>query len=173
MNYSFIKVRPKPLIGFFSFLWLLFIGFCCFIVILVSLYFYISIHNLEKSTERLKLELNTIQTDILDIKTQILTLEEKKIIYDDINSSNTLCHKSIKNLFDLVPDSIVLSEVFIDKTNLHIKGTTPTKDVFNTLLRAPLKSIFTVSTTSFYQLDNGYYNFASINTLDTNEGFNE
>lgn len=173
MNYSFLHAKPKPLISFFSVLWLLFIGICASIVIIVAVYFYATVGFLKDDMINLSEDLTNIQANILSTKEKILNLEGKKLIYDDINSSNTLCYKSIKNLFDLVPDSIVLNEVVMDSNNLTLKGTTPTKDVFNTLLQAPLKSIFTVSTTSFYQLDNGYFNFTSINMLEKNEGFNE
>lgn len=173
MNYSFLVVKPKPIISLISVLWLVFIGFCSVVVFCVAIYFYFATSSLQNNIDSLKEDLKTIQSNILKTKNDIITLEEKKAIYDNINSSNTLSYKSMKNLFDLVPDSIVLSEVYMDSKNLNLKGMTPTKEVFNTLLQTPLKSIFTITTTSFYQLENGYFNFTSINALESNEGFNE
>ena len=41
------------------------------------------------------------------------------------------------------------------------------------LLASPLKSIFTTSHTSFFQLENGWLNFVSTSKIDNPEGYNE
>ncbi|MDO5045708.1 hypothetical protein, partial [Campylobacter sp.] len=100
-------------------------------------------------------------------------LKEQRDLANEIFASNTILKQSLNNLFDLVPDSITLNEVSMSKNSLIIKGVTPNKDTYNMLLLAPLKSIFSTSNTTFYQLQNGWLNFISTNKIDNSEGYNE
>jgi hypothetical protein len=100
-------------------------------------------------------------------------LLRQKSLGEEIFSSNILLKDSMKNLFDLVPDQITLSRVIIKKDSLIIYGKTPTKDSFNFLLSAPLKSIFSTSNTMFYLTSQGWYNFVSTNKITTTDGFSE
>ena len=72
-----------------------------------------------------------------------------------------------------MPDSVTLNNVFLDKNLLIIKGVTPSKDTYQLLMEAPLKSIFSSSSTTFYQMPNGWLNFISTNKIENSEGFNE
>ncbi|MBT0881490.1 hypothetical protein, partial [Campylobacter sp. 2018MI27] len=106
-------------------------------------------------------------------RNEIILNKEYIALVSDIQASNINLKKSIKNLFDLVPDSIVLNEVLMEQKSLLIKGITPTKEIYNNLLQTPLQSIFETSKTNFIQLNSGWYNFVSINTIENSEGFNE
>jgi hypothetical protein len=86
----------------------------------------------------------------------------------DIYHKNAILNKSLMNLFNLVPDGVTLKSVHMEEYMLKVKGLTPTKDRFKLLFEAPLKSIFAVSNTTFYQLPNGWYNFVSINKNSPN-----
>ena len=100
-------------------------------------------------------------------------LLRQKSLGEEIYTRNILLKESMKNLFDLVPDKITLNRVIIKKDSLIIYGKTPTKDTFNFLLSAPLKSIFSSSNTMFYLTKNGWYNFVSTNKITTTDGFSE
>ena len=77
--------------------------------------------------------------------------------------------ESIKNLFDLVPDRIVLSEADLKERSLVLYGITPNKEVYEFLLQAPLRSIFHRTYSSFYPMENGWYRFVSTNFLEDEE----
>jgi hypothetical protein len=78
---------------------------------------------------------------------------------------------SIANLFDLVPERITLSKAKLLKNGLVLQGITPTKDVYNFMLQAPLRSIFQKTYSSFYPASNGWLYFVSKNYMDEeNEG---
>jgi hypothetical protein len=49
---------------------------------------------------------------------------------------------------------------------LILYGETPTKDIYEFMLQAPLRSIFHHTYTSFYPTQNGWYNFVSTNYLE-------
>jgi len=100
-------------------------------------------------------------------------LKQRRDSANEIAASNAVLKQSLRNLLDLVPSSITLTEISMDKSSLIVKGTTPSRDIYNMLLATPLKSIFSTSNTSFYQLDNGWLNFVSTNKTDNLEGKNE
>ena len=84
---------------------------------------------------------------------------------ENIYTKNSIVKDSIHNLFDLVPDKIVLSSVELGRYSLIMYGRTPTKDMYNFRLHAPLRSLFHESYSSFYPAKNGWYFFVSKNYL--------
>ncbi|MGG7048252.1 MULTISPECIES: hypothetical protein [unclassified Campylobacter] len=173
MSYSFIKPELRPILSTFSRLWLFLIG--VLFALLVVLNFFIIYKNYDiaqriqnYTSEQTRLTQESNHIDELDANLTA-KIEAAKGIY----SSNNLLKQSLHNLYDLVPDSITLEEVTMDRASLIIRGITPTKDVFNQLLASPLRSIFTTSNTSFYQIKNGWYGFVSTNKLEKSEGYNE
>lgn len=173
MIYSFKEPKLKPLLNKFNKLCFAFWILIIFVIIITAIYIKVkqeimlsdSIKAKNKSDETIEL--------MLKYKNELQSNKDYIALVNDIESSNINLKKSIKNLFDLVPDSIVLSEVLMEQKSLLIKGVSPTKEVYNNLLQTPLQSIFETSKTNFIQLENGWYNFVSINTIENSEGFNE
>jgi hypothetical protein len=87
-------------------------------------------------------------------------------IAEQVMTENTVMKESIRNLFDLVPDTITLSRAELDEKSLILYGITPNKDTYEYMLHAPLRSIFNRTYTSFYPAENGWYRFVSSNYLD-------
>lgn len=172
-RYSLIKPSKKPLLSLFSKIWLILIGSIFILLLILNLFLIFKNHSLENNIENLKKNYETISQEI--VKTDEITaqLQERRAWANEIFASNSVLKQSLNNLFDLVPDSITLNEVTMQKNSLIIKGVTPNKDTYNMLLLAPLKSIFNTSNTTFYQLKNGWLNFISTNKIDNSEGYNE
>ncbi|MCF6172422.1 MAG: hypothetical protein L3J44_01320 [Campylobacteraceae bacterium] len=173
VRYSFIQPRKKHLFSMFSKIWILFIAFISFLLIAFGIFLLIKIALYKKdivstNNQRIALEKQIDQKD-----NYMEYLLRQKSLGEDIYSRNTLLKDSIRNLFDLVPDQITLKQVIIKKDSLIIYGKTPTKDTFNFLLSAPLKSIFSTSNTMFYLTKQGWYNFVSTNKITTTDGFSE
>jgi len=165
-SYSFIKPRKKH---FFKKLIKIWIGyhiatFLIMILVAIGLSFKISQMNsmeLEYTTKREEL---LKEIEAVDAK---LTLVQKEHVFaSDVFSQNELLKESIKNLFELIPDQITLTNVEMQKDTLILKGMTPSREVYNFLLSVPLKSIFTYSKANFYMTQNGWYNFVSVNKLE-------
>ncbi|MBE2983999.1 hypothetical protein CCAL9344_07785 [Campylobacter sp. RM9344] len=173
MTFSFITPEPRPILSLFSKLWLTLIGSVFFVLLLVNLLIIYKNYSLATNTKDLFAEQTSLSEKIVHADEVWATLTTRISAATDIYTSNTLLKKSLHNLFDIVPDSITLEEVLMQKNSLIIRGTTPTKDVFNQLLATPLKSIFSTSNTSFYQTKNGWYGFISTNKIDNSEGYNE
>ena len=173
MRQSFIVPLNKPLLSLFSRIWLFFIMLVVAIILFFSAYISIDGASLKEATlilnkERQSLEQRTEETD-----QTIAFITRQKAFAEEIFLNNTLLKESIKNLFDLIPQQITLQSVKMDQRSLVLQGLTPTQDVFNFLLSAPLKSIFHTSQTIFQATPQGGYQFVSVNRILSGEGDHE
>ncbi len=173
MSYSFIKPKLKPIFSIFSKIWIAAILIVTFSLVCADLFIKFETYSLKKQNDEKQIRYDKIFAQISNLKSEMKTLMVQRDAALDIYSSNNILKKSLHNLFDLVPDAITLNDVYIDTNSLIVKGLTPTKDVYKLLLEAPLKSIFNSSSATFYQLENGWFNFVSINKMDNLEVENE
>ncbi len=173
VNYSFIKPRAKPLLSAFSKIWISFIFFISFLLVSFGVFLLFKINYYNKNRKIVINERVALEQKIDKKDAYIEYLLRQKSLGEEVYARNILLKESMKNLFDLVPDKITLNRVIIKKDSLIMYGRTPTKDTFNFLLSAPLKSIFSTSNTMFYLTKNGWYNFVSTNQITTTDGFSE
>jgi hypothetical protein len=163
--YSFIEVKKKPLFAEDTKLWLLFISAVSALMVGFSLFIATQAYFYMNDTKKLKKELIKNKQQVEEFNKKIAFIEKEQNLYTNININNALLKDGVKNLLDLIPDPITLTNIKIEKNSLILYGITPTKDVYNILLLPPLKSIFTETKTNFYQMKNGWYRFESINHL--------
>ncbi len=172
-SYSFIKPQKKPIFSLFSKIWMLFISTVVLLFAAVNLFVELKSSSLRNETQISKQKQDQIKEQIKQTDELTALLKQRRDSANEILASNAVLKQSVRNLLDLVPSSITLNEIAMDKNSLVVKGTTPSRDVYNMLLATPLKSIFNTSNTSFYQLDSGWLNFISTNKTDSLEGKNE
>ena len=172
-SYSFIKPQKKPIFSLFSKIWMLFISTVVLLFAAVNLFVELKSSSLRNETQISKQKQDQIKERIKQTDELTALLKQRRDSANEILASNAVLKQSVRNLLDLVPSSITLNEIAMDKNSLVVKGTTPSRDVYNMLLATPLKSIFNTSNTSFYQLDSGWLNFISRNKTDSLEGKNE
>ena len=172
-SYSFIKPQKKPIFSLFSKIWMLFISTVVLLFAAVNLFVELKSGSLRNETQISKQKQDQIKEQIKQTDELTALLKQRRDSANEILASNAVLKQSVRNLLDLVPSSITLNEIAMDKNSLVVKGTTPSRDVYNMLLATPLKSIFNTSNTSFYQLDSGWLNFISTNKTDNLEGKNE
>jgi hypothetical protein len=111
----------------------------------------------------------TLEENLQKMKDEIATIQKQKQFAQGIQTHNSVLKESISNLFDLVPQRITLSEAKLLKNGLILYGITPSKDVYNFMLHAPLRSIFHRTYSSFYPEKNGWLRFVSTNYSDPEE----
>lgn len=169
MSYSFIKPKIKPLFSIFTKIWLWAMIILSILSIFWAIFLGVKIYIVNSNSQDLQAQYDEKLKAIDSIKEQTKITLIKRDMTLDIYNKNTILNKSLMNLFNLVPDGVTLNSVYLDNELLKIKGVTPTKDHFKLLFEAPLKSIFAVSNTTFYQLPNGWYNFVSINKIDATQ----
>ena len=152
---------------------MLFISTVVLLFAAVNLFVELKSGSLRNETQISKQKQDQVKEQIKQTDELTALLKQRRDSANEILASNAVLKQSVRNLLDLVPSSITLNEIAMDKNSLVVKGTTPSRDVYNMLLATPLKSIFNTSNTSFYQLDSGWLNFISTNKTDSLEGKNE
>jgi hypothetical protein len=167
MYRSFIKPRPKRL-----FSWeikVLLIFFTTILGLLIGTYSYLQlrIYLFVSDTQQAKEQVIRLNSERIKMQSQVDFIDKEAIKAHDIRTNNELLRESIKNLFDIVPDTITLTKALLGKDSLILYGRTPSKEAYQFMLLAPLRSIFDRSYTTYYQLENGWYNFESSNYIDS------
>jgi len=163
--YSFTKSNPKPLFAEDTKLWLIFISAVAGLMIMFSLFLITKSYLYKSDLKEFKQQITQNNLKIKDYTQRVNFIKIEKTLTTKISVNNELLKAGVKNLLDLIPDPITLTNIKIEKNSLYVYGITPSKEVYNILLLPPLKSIFTQTITNFYQMDNGWYRFESINTL--------
>lgn len=169
MIYSYIKPRKKSLIT--PELRLLFIFFFITIIMLVLTYAFLAFKNMSFEQDRKDIEEAQInlQSELVEMNGHISFIEQQKELSERVFTQNTVLKDSIANVFDLVPERITLSEAKLLEKGLILYGVTPSKDVYDFMLQAPLRSIFHRTYSSFYPAQNGWLSFVSKNFIDDDE----
>ncbi len=163
MRYSFLRPHPKPYIDADSRLLAIFLMITAGLIIAFSTFLWVRATRMQEAIDRMRTQEKAMQREMKSKKAQIIRIERLIEKYNAVETDNTLLKESIRNLFDLVPDQITLTRAILDRNGLVLYGVTPSKDIYNYLLAAPLKSVFKKSVTTFYPLKNGWYRFVSIN----------
>lgn len=169
MRHSFIKPRKKYLVSPEMRLVLFFFGVTLFL--LISAYLFLVYKQYAFGSEMAELDAESLElnSSIALMDAQISFIEKEAAQAEQVHTSNTVMKESIKNLFDLVPDRIVLTEAELKEQSLVLYGITPNKEIYEFMLHAPLRSIFHRTYSSFYPMENGWYRFVSSNFLDEEE----
>ena len=165
-TYSFIQPKLKPILSLFSLIWISLIGFISVVCLIVNFSIKILSYNLKEATNENQVSYDEYNRRIAIIKEHIKNLNEQQDEIESILATNQALKRSLQNIYDIVPDTVTLDFVKLDKNSLEIRGQTPSKEAFTLLMEAPLKSIFTKTKTTFYQLPNGWLNFSSISTSE-------
>jgi hypothetical protein len=166
LKYSLITPRPKKVIS--GELQLALFFFMVSIAMVVGTYVFLSYKTYEFKSQHANIGK---RIENLNEKTRILEKNIENIevavrAHEDITTNNIVMKESIRNLFDLVPDKITLTRAELGAKSLVLSGITPSKETYEFLLQAPLRSIFHRTYTSYYPAQNGWYRFTSTNYLD-------
>ena len=165
MSESFIKARPKKLLGS-EFQWLLSI-----FALLVILMFIANIF-LNHSVSKESLLLQDVKTQLSDlgvkeeeVSKEIARLQVLEKFREQISTKNRLKKENVKNFFDLVPDDVVLELAEFRKRTLRLKGMTKSKKAFLQSFQRSLDSLFARSSTKFKKRKDGAYDFSNISIV--------
>ncbi|MDH5465213.1 MAG: hypothetical protein OEW60_06250 [Thiovulaceae bacterium] len=166
MRLSFIKPRPKHLFSWEIRLLLSFFALIFFVLFVLYAYIEFKLQNFEDEMINSRMAIERLGTESIAMQKHIDFIIKQSNQAKQIYKDNKLLADSIKNLFNIVPDTITLVTADLGKNSLVLRGRTPTKEVYKFMLLAPLRAIFDHSYTTYYQLSNGWYNFVSTNKMD-------
>jgi len=175
MRYSFTRPKPKQFIDSDAKIILVFLTVTILLTVGFVIFIMLKKGNFESDTLAMQKNIAKYRKENRIYKKEIKRIERLAQKFEAIQTKNTLLKESIQNLFDLVPDQITLTKAILNKNGLVLYGVTPSKDVYNYLLQAPLRSVFHRNDTTFYPLKNGWYRFVSINEggIETGNGVDE
>jgi hypothetical protein len=171
--HSFIKPRKKKLLDDMSSLWLIFIGLMSAGLIGFGIFINYKSSFYIKMLEERSLSNEKLNKKVHDLKSDIQIINMQKELYDEVTSTNLLLKESVKNLFDLVPDQITLTNVIMEKDSLVLKGYAISKESYMLLLEPPLKSIFDETKVTFSTNERGFFQFVSQNSIQKNRGLTD
>jgi len=169
MKYSYISPSKKSVLN--KDLQLLFSFFGDTFFLLFSIYIFLKFKEYRFDVNQYEVQNKKVQIniDIQNMREHINVIEKQNLFSESIFTQNAVLKDSITNLFDLVPNSITLSEARLLENGLVLYGITPSEDVYNFMLGAPLRSIFHRSYSSFYPANSGWLKFVSTNYVDKEE----
>lgn len=125
------------------------------ILIGIDLFFKYANSKLESKLENIQNEKVFLKKNIEYLTKKISTIKLITPTIQDIKSSNSLVKSNIKDIFDLIPDSITLNRAEIGKNFLILDGFTTSKKEFYKLDRT-LKSFYQTRDVKFQRVKNGY-----------------
>ncbi len=163
IDYSFKPFRQKDVLFPDTKIWMGFLFLSFSLLFAFNLLIQHKISESHMFLDENKIYVKEMQKDQFLIKLEMEDVEFKKNFIDKLYSHNIILKDSIKNIFDLVPEKITLTELTMRDKSLTMKGITPTKDMYRFLLEVPLKSIFDRSRVSFYLTQDNEYRFTSEN----------
>jgi cell division protein FtsL len=166
MKYSLITPRRKKVVS--GDLQLALFFFMVSIAMVAGTYLFLSYktYDFKVQHEGIDKKIEKLDESRHQLEKSIETIEIEVKTHNSITTNNTVMKESIRNLFDLVPDKITLTSAQLGEKSLVLSGITPSKDTYEFLLHAPLRSIFHRTYTSYYPAQNGWYRFTSTNYLD-------
>lgn len=166
MRYSFTTPQPKYLLEANTKAWLMSYGATLLVVLAMMGIISGKAGQMQERTQELESRRAELVQKIMQADEDMAQMEQQRKFGEEVYGSNGMLKESVRNLFELVPDQITLTQVTLERNALIINGITPSKEVYNFLLAVPLKSIFNDSKAEFYLMPNSWYSFESINRLE-------
>jgi hypothetical protein len=165
MKLSFIAPRSKPFFQKDTKFWMILIFSTFFILGSLSGSLIWKTYQIKDSVETIIVARKDFVIKADDAKNEYLVLKEDVTYGKTIQTTNQLLIGSLMNLFEIVPDAVVLEKVELTDQCLTLMGYTPTKELYNLQLAPALKSVFSRSEASFIPRGPGKIQFISVSTL--------
>lgn len=166
MIYSYIRPRKKSAVTPEVKLLFTFFGITLLMLFITYAFLLYKDYNFVNDLNLIAQKNAVVNQNLSEMKSQIEFIEKENVLAQKIQTKNSVLKDSITNLFDLVPQSITLSQAQLQKNALILHGLTPNKDVYSFMLQAPLRSIFHKTYSSFYPAGDGWLRFVSTNYTD-------
>jgi hypothetical protein len=159
MRYSLTRHKPKELLAADTKLWWIFILLLLALFFVIKLLISFHVAGVEKRVDAHMQQRENYQAEQAAIEEQIEFIQAQVALAVRVNGRNTVIKDSLINLFDLTPEQIYLDRMEVGEKSLHLQGHTPSREVFNFMLRPPLESIFERTEVSFYPAGGGWFAF--------------
>ncbi len=165
MSYSLIEPKLKPVFSLFTRFCLLFIALGIFLMISFNVFIILS-------TQMMRNDIKSIQKESLSYQKRLDTLEEKTNkhlyigkLFKNVENLNKNFENDVKNTLSQVPDGINLTQLYMDKYSLVLRGIAQDRDLYDFDLALPLKARYDISEVKFYLDEDFRFSFISTNKI--------
>ncbi len=173
MTYSFTKATSKHVLKPATKIWAFYFVLAFGILIVFKVNLLLQIESLKESQESMKAEQELIANKTASLEKEGERLHYELGIASQITNRDEKLRTQIKNIIDMIPQGIQISEIKFDNNVLFMRGITISRELFETSLQSQLRTIYTTSNASFYELSSGWLNFESISKTADNDGLIE
>ncbi|AFI05491.1 hypothetical protein [Helicobacter cetorum] len=167
MHFSYIKPRAKYFISKLSKIWVFYIILSSAVIGGLVWFMQNAIKRTQNSVSDLTIQEMLYRHEISRL--QLKTDETLKLIKE---AKKRLNHNDdirdvLQGLLNIVPDLITINAIEIDQQSVVISGKTPSKEAFYFLFQNKLSPMFDYSRAEFFPLSDGWFNFVSTNTSNS------
>lgn len=170
MTYSFTKATPKHVLKPATKIWTFYFVLAFAVMIAFKVELLLQIENLKETQDATKEEQERIVQ-----QTKALEQESSRLYYElgvtqKIANRDEKLRMQIQNIIAMIPQGVQISTIRFDNNQLFIHGTTISKELFETSLQSQLRTIYSTSNASFYELPSGWFNFESVSQTLAGDG---
>ncbi|WP_200762695.1 hypothetical protein [Nitrosophilus alvini] len=127
----------------------------------IDVYIKFEENSLAKRVSIMKTEKDKTVLEVHETEKLLKDLNTVKTSMQDILSTNSLLKENIKNIFDLIPDSVVLTRAEFGKNDILLEGESLSKEEFEQFIQKSLKGVYPEFTTRL-EKSGKIYRFVSI-----------
>lgn len=173
MTYSFTKATSKHVLKPATKIWIFYFILAFGILIIFKVQLLLQVQNLKETQELAKAEQERIIQTTKDLEQASERLYYELEVAQKINVRDEKLRMQIQNIIAMIPQGVQITTIRFENNQLFMRGTTISKELFETSLQSQLRTIYASSNTSFYELSSGWLNFESISQTLNDDGLVE
>ncbi|WP_104718388.1 hypothetical protein [Helicobacter trogontum] len=173
MTYSFTKATSKHVLKPATKIWIFYFILAFGILIIFKVQLLLQVQNLKETQELAKAEQERIIQTTKDLEQASERLYYELEVAQKINVRDEKLRMQIQNIIAMIPQGVQITTIRFENNQLFMRGTTISKELFETSLQSQLRTIYASSNASFYELSSGWLNFESISQTLNDDGLVE
>lgn len=173
MTYSFTKPTSKHVLKPATRIWGFYFILAFSILIVFKVQLLLQVENLKATQNELKEEQDKIIQSTKNLEKESDRLYYELEVTQKIDIRDEKLRMQIQNIINMIPQGVQITTIRFDNNELFMRGTTISKELFETSLQSQLRTIYARSNASFYELPSGWLNFESISQTLSDDGLIE
>ncbi|EEO23081.1 MAG: hypothetical protein SPJ83_06065 [Helicobacter sp.] len=173
MTYSFTKATTKHVLKPATKIWGFYFILAFGILIVFKVQLLLQVENLKETQNLAKAEQERIIQSTKNLEQESERLYYELEVAQKINVRDEKLRMQIQNIIAMIPQGVQISTIRFENNQLFMRGTTISRELFETSLQSQLRTIYARSNASFYELPSGWLNFESISQTLSDDGLIE
>ncbi len=173
MTYSFTKATPKRVLKPATKIWAFYFILAFGILVGFKVKLLLQIEALKETQIAAKAEQERIVQSTKALEQEGERLHYELGVAQKIANRDEKLRMQIQNIIAMIPQGVQITTIRFENNQLFMRGTTISKELFETSLQSQLRTIYARSNASFYELPSGWFNFESISQTLADDGLIE